>query len=248
MHRRQSRGERQRVDTNPVGGYQRLGTNIKGLRSALERLEGGRDILGSPAFQFEEVASYREGRCLILGLLEHGGGIASISHDRQPAKTGHHLAQEFESLAGKIGKLRRQAVTLPPGRTRLATKPPPTGSAATAKTIGMSDVACFAARTAPPAVTMTSTLSRTNSAAISAKRSPRPSAQRYSIAMVRPSLQPSSRSRWTKAATNRLQVAGVVAPRNPIVGSFPACCARAPSGQAATPPSSVMMNSRRFIR
>ena len=56
-----------------------------------------------------------------------------------------------------------------------------------------------------PDVTMTSTLSRTNSAAISAKRSLRPSAQRYSIATVRPSIQPSSRSRCTKAATHWLQ-------------------------------------------
>src|SRR5262245_39394884 len=64
--------------------------------------------------------------------------------------------------------------------------------------------------------------------------------------MVRPSLQPSSRSRWTKAATNRLQVAGVVAPRNPIVGSFPACCARAASGHAAAAPPSKAMNLRRL--
>ena len=69
----------------------------------------------------------------------------------------------------------------------------------------MTDVACFAAMTgAVPDVTMTSTLSRTNSAAISAKRSLRPSAQRYSIAMVRPSIQPSSRSRCTKAAIHWL--------------------------------------------
>ena len=39
-------------------------------------------------------------------------------------------------------------MTLPPGRARLATRPVPTGSAAVAKTIGMTDVACFAARTA----------------------------------------------------------------------------------------------------
>ena len=38
-------------------------------------------------------------------------------------------------------------MTLPPGRARLATKPLPTGSPATAKTIGMADVACFAAGT-----------------------------------------------------------------------------------------------------
>ena len=74
-------------------------------------------------------------------------------------------------------------MTLPPGRARLATRPAPTGSFATAKTIGMTDVACFAAATARPAVTMTSTFRRTNSAAISAKRSARPSAQRYSIAI-----------------------------------------------------------------
>jgi hypothetical protein len=91
-------------------------------------------------------------------------------------------------------------VTLPPGRARLATRPLPTGSPATANTIGITDVACLAATTGAVApVTMTSTLGRTNSAAISAKRSYRPSAHRYSIATVRPSIQPSWRSRCTKA-------------------------------------------------
>jgi hypothetical protein len=60
-------------------------------------------------------------------------------------------------------------VMLPPGRARLATTPVPSGSEEIAKTIGMSEVACLAA--APPTVSMTSTLSRTNSAAISASRS-----------------------------------------------------------------------------
>src|SRR5262249_16518586 len=82
-------------------------------------------------------------------------------------------------------------VRWPPGRARLATRPLPTGSSTSAKTIGMTDDACFAATAAFPPVTMTSTLSRTNSAAISAKRSLRPSAQRYWIATVRPSIQPS---------------------------------------------------------
>ena len=137
-------------------------------------------------------------------------------------------------------------VTLPPGRARVATKPVPTGSPAVAKMIGMADVACFAAKAAGvPDVTMTSTLSRTNSAAISANRSKRPSAQRYSIAMVRPSFHPSSCNRCTKAATHSLPPESVVWPRNPMVGGFPACCARAASGHAAAPPSSAM-NSRRF--
>jgi hypothetical protein len=137
-------------------------------------------------------------------------------------------------------------VTLPPGRARLATKPPPTGSFAMAKTIGMTDVASFIVGTASPFVTIQSTFRRTNSAAISATRSRRPSNQRYSIAMLRPSIQPSSRSRSTKAAVHGLQTEASV-PRNPMVGSLPGCCALAASGQAmAVPPASVM-NSRRLM-
>ena len=46
----------------------------------------------------------------------------------------------------------------------------------------------------------------------------RPSDQRYSIAMVRPSIQPSSCSRCTKAAVHALQP-GASEPRTPIVGN-----------------------------
>jgi hypothetical protein len=117
-----------------------------------------------------------------------------------------------------------------------------------ANTIGMTDVACFAARTCGvPEVTMTSTLSRTNSAAIWTKRSARPSDQRYSIVMVRPSIQPSSRSRCVKAATNSLSAERVLWPENPTVRSFPGCCARAVSGHTAAPLPSSVMKSRRLI-
>jgi hypothetical protein len=63
--------------------------------------------------------------------------------------------------------------------------------------------------------------------------------------MLRASIQPSSRNRCTKAAAHWPWIVGMVEPRNPMVGNFPACCARAASGHAAAPPSSVM-NSRRF--
>jgi hypothetical protein len=60
--------------------------------------------------------------------------------------------------------------------------PVPTASPAIAKTIGVAGAACPAAVIAAgPAVTMTSTLRRAISVAISAKRSLRPSVQRYSI-------------------------------------------------------------------
>src|SRR5262249_52485540 len=51
--------------------------------------------------------------------------------------------------------------------------------------------------------------------------------------------------RSTKAAVHGLQ-AVMSTPKNPIVGSFPDCCARALSGHVAALPRSVM-NSRRLI-
>ena len=112
-------------------------------------------------------------------------------------------------------------VTLPPGRAREAISPVPTGSPAVAKTIGMVEVARLAANAiGVPDVAMTSTLSWINSAAISAERSARPSAQRYTMAILRPSPQPSSPSLCTKAAVHWLWEAAVLAPKNPIVGNL----------------------------
>src|SRR5262249_13897681 len=115
-------------------------------------------------------------------------------------------------------------VTLPPGRARLTTRPVLTGSPAPARTIGMT---CFAARTLTlPLETMTSTFCRTNSATISAARSLRPSAHRTLIATVRPSIQPSSRNRCTKAATRWFSTEPFLGFENPMVGNLRLLCAR----------------------
>jgi hypothetical protein len=71
-------------------------------------------------------------------------------------------------------------VMLPPGRARLSTKPPPTGSMALANTIGTVRVArCSACVSGPPAATSTSGASATSSAAYLRKSSvsPAPPAQ-----------------------------------------------------------------------
>src|SRR4029453_12363282 len=44
IHRRQSRAERQGADSNPIGRQERVGADIEGVRAALERVEGKRDI------------------------------------------------------------------------------------------------------------------------------------------------------------------------------------------------------------
>jgi hypothetical protein len=63
-------------------------------------------------------------------------------------------------------------VTLPPGCARLDTRPAPTGSPALVMTIGIVVVACLAAEgPGEPWDTMTSTFSRTSSAAKPGSRS-----------------------------------------------------------------------------
>jgi hypothetical protein len=86
--------------------------------------------------------------------------------------------QNLDPFAGNLGCCTDAPVTLPPGRARLATSPEPTGSTAIANAIGMVEVACFTAWIAVSTVRMTSTLRRTNSAAISAARSLPASRQR----------------------------------------------------------------------
>ena len=70
-------------------------------------------------------------------------------------------------------------VALPPGRLRLSTRPSQTGSVPEENTIGMVDVAFFAATAAAvePGVTIIATLRRTRSAAISGRASFLPRAQ-----------------------------------------------------------------------
>ena len=114
--------------------------------SALERLEGGRDILGSPDFQ---LARLRGRACGPLPEprpsparrrdCRHWPGSPTGGDREQPRARVRAACQQDRSPGAT------DPVTLPPGRARLATRPLPTGSIATAKTIGMTDVACFAA-------------------------------------------------------------------------------------------------------
>jgi hypothetical protein len=66
-------------------------------------------------------------------------------------------------------------------------------------------------------------------------------AQRYSIATVRPSIQPSARSRFSKAAVHGLIIVAVFAPRKPIVGSLerPRCRAAEQRDEVAAPHHSI---------
>src|SRR6266566_354171 len=71
MQRRQSCAQGQTVDLNPVGVCERLGHDIKCICAALERLDGGCNILRSSNFERSDIEAERVDRCLHLTHLEH---------------------------------------------------------------------------------------------------------------------------------------------------------------------------------
>jgi hypothetical protein len=87
---------------------------------------------------------------------------------------------------------------------------------------------------------------RTRSAAISGSRSSWPSAQRNSIATLRPSTKPDCARPWRNPSSILALRSGEPVCRKPITG-IATCCARAASGHAAAAPPSAAINFRRPI-
>ena len=137
-------------------------------------------------------------------------------------------------------------VTFPPGCERLVTTV--SGSPIDAMTTGILRVAFLAATAAGvPRVTIRSTFRRTSSVAKSAKRSPRPSAERYSIMRFRPSTYPRSRIPCRKASRLAAFSALDIVSNIPTRQTLPCRCAKAPSGTARTPLATLPTNARRSI-
>ena len=120
--------------------------------------------------------------------------FARIANRRDREITSRRISSR---LPARSGDRTDRPVMLPPGRAKLATSPAATGSMAIGNTTGTRGRLLYGEHRPRPAATIMSTSSRTNSAAISAKRSMRPSAQRYSIATVGP------RSSRARAAAER---------------------------------------------
>src|SRR5262245_42065349 len=114
----------------------------------------------------DAAAGGHEGFCIgdvrILGIDQYG-------NDRRP---GVQQPEQLDALRSKLA-VDEGAVTLPPGRLRLATSPFSTGSLPLANTIGMLVVATLAAsaETTLPVAKMASTGRLTSSAASAGSRS-----------------------------------------------------------------------------
>ena len=140
-------------------------------------------------------------------------------------------------------------VMFPPGRGRLATNPEPTGSATTAKTIGIVVVSRFtAAVTGVESVKIRSGCRLTRSFANVRIRSVFAGAQRTSILRFWRSIQPNSESACVNSPSRALASESVSAypMSTPIRAKRSVFCACAGSGQAAAVPPSRVMKSRRL--
>ena len=63
--------------------------------------------------------------------------VCRIPENRNPSDTRHRFPEQIETLSGDLRRDIREPGHVAPGRARLVTRPVPTGSPATANTIGM---------------------------------------------------------------------------------------------------------------
>ena len=154
---------------------------------------------------------------------------------------GDHLAKRLQPLGDQLNGEHGTPVRLPLGRARLVTRPSQTGSLPTVKTIGIVEVAFFAAAVGEvPKAAIKSTLRRTRSRPTGAADQvrPPPSGTRSPHSVPQRSRFPAtpgrmkSPHRWgTNEAEHRLY----------------SLLARAESGHAAAAPPSSTMRSRRLM-
>jgi hypothetical protein len=90
---------------------------------------GWREIVRLANFRSNKLEIELRGCSFNLVHLEHDLGNGYVAQNREPLEIGNHLTQKFDALAGKIACI-DSPVTLPPGRVRLAIRPPPAGSVA----------------------------------------------------------------------------------------------------------------------
>src|SRR5262252_3873718 len=122
-----------------------------------EGCEGGVDLIFGAGLQDRDVHPLGAGR--FLHVSDHAFALFGFTSSAITAAWGTS-SESSSSRLGDSSVLRLlKPVRLPPGRARLATRRSPTGSLTLVKTIGIVEVALFAARVGARAMaTITSTL------------------------------------------------------------------------------------------
>jgi hypothetical protein len=167
-------------DLGSVGKDERVGQDQERLSTRTgHRGKCTLKIVRTPDFEELKPQAQSSGCDLVSSIWRALPGLAAFHKTATRETPGSVSLTRSSRFAASSGKRLADPVTFPPGRMRFAARPWPTGSESAMPTMGIVAVACFEAWVAGAATaTMTSTLSRTSSAARSGSRSNLPSAKR----------------------------------------------------------------------
>jgi ParB-like chromosome segregation protein Spo0J len=88
---------------------QRITTNIKGFRTAFERVKRRREVFGFPYFGSNDSKAKAARRGISLAHFQHRIGAGSVGQDCQRVEIGKQVAQDLQAFASDFGLLERQA-------------------------------------------------------------------------------------------------------------------------------------------
>jgi hypothetical protein len=94
-NRRQPRVECRRENACKVGNHELIDRNIECVRSGLEPLKGGSDILCPLDYEWHDFETEHACRSLGLAHLEHRLGIANVEYNCQPVQLRDKLTREL---------------------------------------------------------------------------------------------------------------------------------------------------------
>jgi hypothetical protein len=164
---------RRQVDQlDTPAGEKGVNVNEKGIGPLRrKRCKGCVDLAagaGSEGLNFEpDCASSR----LRVSQCALGIGTIRVDEHRNASGCGDKLTHKFQPLCSQLSIEEIYSRQVAPGRVRLETRPPFTGSSAKRKTMGIVLVAALAASAPFASVAITATWRRTKSAASSGSRS-----------------------------------------------------------------------------
>ena len=175
----------QRTNAQSFRCHQWSVSHVKRLDTTSKTLNSRRDIIGIANFTSDAFKVQCVGCGLRLMHLQDACGCPVSARIAKRCNLGTTSRKSWSFFPARSTACTDRPVTLPPGRDSDATRPVPTGSPATAKTIGMVEVARLVAMTfSVPPVRIRSTPSLINSLAISRALPRSPPEKRCSMTTV----------------------------------------------------------------
>ena len=107
MHCRQSRIQRQIVDTTFIGGQEGISADVNSVRAPFECFNCRGDILSATQFRYDSFKTERAGCRLCLAYVRRNTSNRNVAQNRYPAQAWDNIMQESKTFAGCAGHFER---------------------------------------------------------------------------------------------------------------------------------------------